>query len=63
MDVRREEAGSDRQLRIFDTATRQQIAILQGHTSYVYTISLSPNNRPLASALWDKTARLWNLDT
>jgi WD40 repeat protein len=26
-------------------------------------MSLSPNNRLLASASYDKTARLWNLDT
>jgi WD40 repeat protein len=56
-------SGSYRLIRIFDTATWQQIAILQGHTKYVSAISLSSNNRLLASASWDKTARLWNLDT
>jgi WD40 repeat protein len=57
-------SGSYGLIRIFDTATWQQIAILQGHnTSGVIGISLSSNNRLLASASWDKTARLWNLDT
>jgi WD40 repeat protein len=58
------------QIRIFDTATWQQIAILQGHESHdnlgpraVGTISLSRSDRLLASASYDKTARLWNLDT
>ncbi|KIK36664.1 hypothetical protein CY34DRAFT_499139 [Suillus luteus UH-Slu-Lm8-n1] len=51
------------QIRIFDTATWQQIAILEGHALSVTAISLSPNDRLLASASSDKTARLWNLDT
>jgi WD40 repeat protein len=41
----------------------REIAILRGHTSLVNAISLSPNNRLLASASYDKTARLWDLDT
>jgi WD40 repeat protein len=48
---------------IFDAVTWQQIATLEGHTNYVNAISLSRNNRLLASASWDKTVRLWNLDT
>ncbi|KAG2343246.1 WD40 repeat-like protein [Suillus weaverae] len=51
------------QIRIFDTATWQQIAMLKGHTHLIRAISLSPNGRLLASASVDKTARLWNLDT
>jgi WD40 repeat protein len=50
-------------IRIFDTATWQQIGVLKGHEFSVNGISLSSNNRLLASASWDKTARLWNLDT
>jgi WD40 repeat protein len=50
---------------IFDSATGswQQIAVLEGHTQTVTSISLSQNNRFLASASDDKTARLWDLDT
>ncbi|KAG1721084.1 WD40-repeat-containing domain protein [Suillus lakei] len=50
-------------IRIFDTATWQQIAILDGHERLVYSITLFPNDRLLASTSWDHTARLWNLDT
>ncbi|KAG2341060.1 WD40 repeat-like protein [Suillus weaverae] len=50
-------------IRIFDTATWQQIADLEGHTWAVYSITLFPNDRLLASTSWDKTARLWSLDT
>ncbi|KIK45762.1 hypothetical protein CY34DRAFT_801228 [Suillus luteus UH-Slu-Lm8-n1] len=56
-------SGSYGPIKIFDTATWQQIGVLDGHTSSVNAISLSPNNRLLASASNDKTARLWNLDT
>ncbi|KAG2348221.1 WD40 repeat-like protein [Suillus weaverae] len=56
-------SGSSRLIRIFDTATWQQIAILEGHTNVVNALSLSRNNRLLASASSDSTAHLWNLDT
>ncbi|KIK45716.1 hypothetical protein CY34DRAFT_77323, partial [Suillus luteus UH-Slu-Lm8-n1] len=56
-------SGSNGPIRIFDTATWQQIAVLIGHSNSVNTISLSPNNCLLASASYDNTARLWNLDT
>ncbi|KAG1762784.1 hypothetical protein EDD22DRAFT_1026131 [Suillus occidentalis] len=48
---------------IFDTATWEQLATLESHKNYIKAISLSHNNRLLASASWDKTARIWNLDT
>ncbi|KAG1856362.1 WD40-repeat-containing domain protein [Suillus subalutaceus] len=54
--------GSYGPIRIFDTATWQQIAILEGHTYSVW-ISLSQNNCLLASVSLDHTARLWNVDT
>jgi len=50
-------------IRIFNTTTWEQIAILEGHRHYVWAISLLQNDRLLASASGDRTARLWNLDT
>ncbi|KAG1894690.1 quinon protein alcohol dehydrogenase-like superfamily [Suillus fuscotomentosus] len=52
-------------IRIFDTATWQQIATLEdGHSDVVFAISLSHwDTRLLASASWDKTARLWDPQT
>jgi len=50
-------------IRIFNTTTWEQIAILGGHTTRVEAISLLQNDRFLASASYDKTVRLWNLDT
>jgi WD40 repeat protein len=56
-------SGTYNPIRIFDATTWQQIAALEGHTHIVKAISLSRNERFLASASIDKTARLWNLDT
>jgi WD40 repeat protein len=62
-DGRRLISGSYGPIRIFDTTTWRQIAILRGHIHWVLTISLSQNNRLLVSASDDKIARFWNLDT
>lgn len=56
-------SGSHGSIGIFDTTTWQQIAVLEGHTHLVYAITLSQNQRFLASASADNTTRLWNLDT
>lgn len=50
-------------IRIFDTATSQQVAILEGHTYIVYSITLFHNDRLLSSTSFDGTVHLWNLDT
>jgi WD40 repeat protein len=55
--------GSYPSIRIFDAATWHQIAILEGHTHTVSSLSLFQNDRLLASGSFDNTARLWNLDT
>ena len=63
-DQKKTIAGSgEGSIRIFDTATWQQIAILEGHTFFVSCLSLFQNDRLLASGSVDETARLWNLDT
>jgi WD40 repeat protein len=56
-------SGSYGLIRIFNTATWQQVAVLEGHTNLVYAISLARNNRLFASASIDSTGYLWNLDT
>ncbi|KAG1781094.1 quinon protein alcohol dehydrogenase-like superfamily [Suillus placidus] len=53
--------GSLNKIRTFDTNTWTEIAVLDGHERLVSAISLSPNERVLASVSDDSTARLWNL--
>lgn len=55
--------GSLNKIRTFDTSTWTEIAVLDGHDRLVNAISLSPNERILASVSDDHTARLWNLDS
>jgi len=50
-------------IRIFNTTTWEPIAILDDHKHNVFAISLLQNDRLLASASLEYTARLWNLDT
>ena len=38
-------------------------AILEGHTSYVYSAVYSPDGRSIVSASWDDTVRIWDSDT
>jgi WD40 repeat protein len=54
--------SDDESIRTWNTTTWQQIAVLMGHTGYVFSIAISPNGRILASASGDMTARLWNLE-
>ncbi|KAG1850035.1 hypothetical protein C8R48DRAFT_381493 [Suillus tomentosus] len=42
--------------------TWKQTALLEAHTHWVWDIAISPNDRILASASFDNTALLWNLD-
>ena len=45
------------------TATAQLKATLEGHTDNVWSVAFSPNGKMLASASWDQSVRLWNVNT
>ncbi|HET9909780.1 MAG TPA: TIR domain-containing protein, partial [Anaerolineales bacterium] len=34
-----------------------------GHTSYVYSVNFSPDGRHILTGSWDKTARLWDIES
>ena len=44
-------------------ATAQLKATLEGHTDNVWSVAFRPNGVMLASASWDQTVRLWNVNT
>ncbi|KAG2035526.1 WD40-repeat-containing domain protein [Suillus americanus] len=63
MDGKMLVSGSyDCSIRTWDTTKWEQIAVLDEHTDFVFTIAISPNGRILASPSRDRTVRLWNLD-
>ncbi len=53
-------AGQDGAVRLWDPASGQLTATLEGHTGWVNGIAFSPDGRQLASAGQDGTVRLWD---
>jgi WD40 repeat protein len=56
-------AGGDRTVRLWDPATGQPAATLEGHAGLVNGVAFSPDGRLLASAGGDRTVRLWDIGT
>ena len=46
-------ASASREIRLWDVATRQEIATLEGHTHWVLSVSYSPDGTTLASGSSD----------
>jgi cytochrome c len=55
--------GEDARIAVWQPGAQSPASILQGHTAPIVSLSISPDGRTLASASWDRTARLWRLPT
>ncbi|THU99441.1 mycorrhiza-induced WD40-repeat domain protein [Dendrothele bispora CBS 962.96] len=55
--------SDDKTVRIWNTATGQEEAMLEGHTDGVWSVAFSPDGSRLASGSFDKTVRIWNTAT
>jgi hypothetical protein len=53
-------ASNDEIARIWDAATGQAIAILEGHTRPLNSAAFSPDGQRIVTASSDKTARIWD---
>ena len=52
--------AGDHLVKLWDAATRANIATLAGHTRGVRSVAFSPDGATLASSAWSPTVRLWN---
>jgi hypothetical protein len=55
-------AGRDRAIWLWDLATGQEVARLEGHANYVWSLAFSPDGTSLVSGSGDSTVRLWDTE-
>ena len=55
--------SQDKTVRLWDTDTNEELAILQKHTGWISALAFSSDGKKLASGSTDKTVNLWDTDT
>jgi WD40 repeat protein len=53
--------SKDDTARVWELASGQCAATLEGHSENVWSVSFSPDGRSLATGSVDKSARVWDL--
>ncbi len=54
---------SDETIRLWNTKSRKQFAVLIGHTGSISSLAFAPDGNTIATASTDETIRLWNTKT
>lgn len=55
--------AEDKQIRIWDIASRTIRQVFSGHHQEIYSLDFSRDGRVIVSGSGDKTARVWNMET
>lgn len=55
--------GTDNTARVWDAATGNPLASLEGHTSFITTAVFSPDGQRVVTGSADNTARVWDAAT
>ncbi|KAJ7832029.1 global repressor Tup1p [Mycena olivaceomarginata] len=55
--------AEDRQVRIWDIATKRIRSVFPGHSQEIYSLDFSRDGRRIVSGSGDRTARIWDMDT
>ena len=53
-------ASSDHSARLWDAASGQELAVLQGHEAGVWSAAFSPDGSKVVTASIDRSARVWD---
>ena len=54
-------SGADKEIRVWNTNTREVTSTLEGHDDIIPIVELSPDGTTLASGSLDGTVRLWDM--
>jgi WD40 repeat protein len=55
--------GEEYALRVWDTETGECLCVMQGHTSWIWSVSITADGGRAVSGSADNTVRLWDLNT
>ena len=53
----------DKTLKVWDLDSDRALRTLEGHSSSVYGVAVTPDGKRSVSASWDKTLKVWDLDS